>query len=90
MLDIFYSVAFKKEIKRVVLQGRDIAQLFFPLAILLNDQPLPPLYRDHPLKGEWIGYREFHVESDWITIYRIEEGRLTLARTGTHSDLFKK
>jgi len=53
---------------------------------------LPPLYRDHPLKGEMIGLREFHVEPDWLVVYRIEEQTLTLYAmgTGTHSDLYKE
>lgn len=48
--------------------------------------------RDHELSGNWSGYRECHVQSDWLLIYRIEEGLLilTLTRTGTHSDLFGK
>jgi mRNA interferase YafQ len=51
---------------------------------------LPRLYDDHPLKGEWAGYREFHADFDWIVIYRVAGRFLVLARTGSHSDLFKK
>ena len=58
--------------------------------MLLNKQPLPEQYRDHSLRGEWSGHREFHVEPDWIVIYRIEDDKtLFLVLTGTHSDLFK-
>nr|WP_314970500.1 type II toxin-antitoxin system YafQ family toxin [Bilophila wadsworthia] len=44
------------------------------------------------MTGEWKGYRECHIQPDWLLIYRIEEGLLVLAlaRTGTHSDLFRK
>lgn len=47
-------------------------------------------YRDHPLKGNYIGYRECHITPDWLLIYRVEEDKLILflTRTGTHSDLF--
>jgi addiction module toxin, RelE/StbE family len=51
---------------------------------------LPDHYRDHPLSGEWTGYREFHAAPDWLVIYRIVRNYLVLARTGTHADLFKK
>ena len=61
-----------------------------PLLILLNEQPLPPRYKDHPLKGQWKDYREFHIESDWLLICKITDDALILARTGTHSDLFDK
>ena len=48
--------------------------------------------REHFLTGEWKGYRECHIQPDWLLIYRIEEGLLVLAlaRTGTHSDLLGK
>jgi mRNA interferase YafQ len=55
----------------------------------MNEEPLPPQYKDHPLRGEWSGYREFHADPDWIVIYRVVGEFFILARTGTHSDLFK-
>ena len=47
-------------------------------------------YRDHPLSGRWAGSRECHILPDWLLIYRLNEGilTLTLSRTGSHSDLF--
>jgi len=47
-------------------------------------------YRDHALRGEYQGFRECHIEPDWLLIYRIENEALELFlfRTGTHSDLF--
>ena len=51
---------------------------------------LPEKNKDHPLTGNWIGHRECHILPDWLLIYRIEDDVLvlTLARTGSHSDLF--
>ena len=48
------------------------------------------LYKDHALKGNFIGYRECHIRPDWLLMYKIDKQILTLAltRTGTHSDLF--
>ena len=53
---------------------------------------MPPVNRDHELSGNWVGYRECHIQPDWLLIYYIENDVLvlTLARTGTHSDLFKE
>lgn len=50
------------------------------------------LNRDHALTGNWSGHRECHIQPDWLLVYRIEDDVLvlTLARTGTHSDLFGK
>ena len=59
---------------------------------LANGETLPPENRDHELTGNWVGHRECHIQPDWLLIYRIENDVLvlTLARTGTHSDLFSK
>ena len=56
------------------------------------EKPLPNKNRDHDLSGDWIGHRECHILPDWLLIYRIEDDVLvlTLARTGSHSDLFGK
>jgi len=90
MLEFQYSVGFKKELKQAVFQGRDVMKIFPPLIMLLNGQPLPSQYHDHPLRGKWAGHREFHLEPDWLVVYRIENGKmLVLVSTGTHSDLFK-
>ena len=81
--------AFKGDVSRLAVRKKDIVKLFSPLLILLNGQQLPPGYRDHPLKGEWNGFREFHVEFDWVVIYRVAGDSLELERTGTHGELFR-
>lgn len=50
---------------------------------------LPAVYRDHALTNNWKGYRECHIEPDWLLVYRVIENQLilSLTRTGTHSDL---
>lgn len=57
-----------------------------------QQQKLIDKYDDHELGGDWKGHRELHVQSDWLLIYYLEDDVfvLTLSRTGTHSDLFKK
>ena len=52
----------------------------------------PEKSKDHALTGTWIGHRECHIQPDWLLIYRLENDLLvlTLARSGTHSDLFGK
>ncbi len=60
------------------------------LDILLQEQPLPEKYLDHPLKGNYLGYRKCHIQPDWLLIYKVQEEKLVLvaARTGSHADLF--
>jgi len=47
---------------------------------------LPAEYRDHPLKGNYKGYRECHIKDDWLLVYKRDKGILVLllSRTGTH------
>lgn len=66
-----------------------MAKLRELILLLIQGDPLPPQYRDHPLSGEWKQYRDSHIEPDWLLIYKIEGNDLHLVRTGTHSDLFE-
>lgn len=65
------------------------------LLLIANDAPLGPEWRDHPLKGEWAGYRECHVGGDFLLIYALDEtagktGAIVFARAGTHAELFRE
>lgn len=88
MRDVVRSTAFKKDVKRAERRGKDMAKLKAVLLALIEGAPLGSRHRDHPLKGEWLGYRDLHIEPDWLLLYRVTETELLLARTGTHSDLF--
>jgi mRNA interferase YafQ len=57
---------------------------------LAAGEKLPEKNKDHALIGNYVGFRECHISSDWLLIYRIEDNTLILylSRTGTHSDLF--
>jgi len=59
------------------------------LSLLIAAEPLPPRFNDHPLTGDWSGYRDCHIEPDWLLLYKIAGNDLILARTGTHADLFR-
>lgn len=58
---------------------------------LLNEEKLPDKNRDHALVGKYLGFRECHIEPDWLLVYEISGDSLTLvaSRTGSHGDLFK-
>jgi mRNA interferase YafQ len=88
-LKIVYSSQFKKDYKKAKKQNKDIGKLGFVIEKLAAKERLDAKYRDHPLSGNWKGFRDCHLEPDWILIYRASEDTLTLARTGSHSELFK-
>ena len=51
---------------------------------------MPSHHLDRALKGNWSGYREVHLESDWLLIYKIAGGTVFLVRTGSHSELLQR
>jgi mRNA interferase YafQ len=58
------------------------------LKLLVEDLPLPPKYRDHPLSGRWAEFRDCHIRPDLVLIYRKPDAhRLQLVRLGSHSEL---
>jgi mRNA interferase YafQ len=82
---------FKKDVKRAEKRGKDMAKLKAMLERLIDGGPLPPECRDHPLRGDFAGTRDCHIESDWLLIYTLTEkgAHVCFERTGTHSDLFR-
>lgn len=62
------------------------------VSTLAMGETLPEKHKDHALTGDWEGHRGCHIQPDWLLIYRTEDNVLvlTLARTGSHSDLFGK
>ncbi len=69
-------------------RGKDMDKLKAALSLLIEQELLPASYNDHPLRGDWSGFRDLHIEPDWLLLYRVDGDELQLARTGTHADLF--
>ena len=90
MLSPVRSTQFKRDVRRAQKRGKDLIKLRVLLASLIQQEPLSARYLHHPLRGFWKGYREAHLEPDWLLIYRTEGDELHLVRTGSHSDLFKE
>lgn len=81
---------FKRGLKLAKKRGLNISLLEDIVERLLNKIPLEIKNRDHALDGDYKGYRECHIQPDWLLIYLIEDDilTLTLIDTGTHTDLF--
>ena len=92
-----YTKGFQKDYERLSRSGRyDMHRLKEAMLLLIaNNAPLGPEWLDHPLKGEWSGYRECHIGGDFLLIYEVDDksgkrGTIVFARTGTHADLFNE
>lgn len=92
MLTIRYETTFRRDYKRVIRRGYDPSRIAEVISMLAAQTPLPEQCHDHPLSGNWNGFRECHITPDWLLVYHISQTELTLCltRTGTHSDIFKK
>lgn len=88
MLNVRYSTRFKKDFKTWIKRGYKMVLLQQAIDTLRIPAPLPPKNKDHNLSGNYSGYRECHIEPDWLLIYKQTDDELKLDRTGTHADLF--
>ena len=90
MYEVVLSNRFRKDLKLATKRGCDLALLNSIVDRLAQGETLPAKHRDHSLTGDYIGFRECHIQPDWLLIYRTEGEALMLflMRTGTHADLF--
>lgn len=89
-LEIRPSNQFKKDVKLAKRRGLDLNLLIETINKLANREKLEDKYKDHQLTGYYSGFRECHIQPDWLLIYKVIDDELVLVvfRTGTHSDLF--
>lgn len=85
-----FTRQFDKDVKRMRKRGKKLEKIKIIIRALIEEESVDPIHRDHKLIGNWQGRRECHIESNWLLIYKKEQGRVIFERTGTHSDLFQK
>ena len=90
MRKIVLSNHFRKDLKLARNRGLNLNLLKTVINILASGETLSRQYRDHDLTDNYAGFRECHIQPDWLLVYRIEQEELELFlfRTGSHSDLF--
>jgi mRNA interferase YafQ len=87
MFTIKNSASFSQDIKRQARRGKDIVKFMNVVLRLATGTPLPPSFRDHALAGKYAGYRDCHIDPDWVLVYAICDSELYLFRTGAHADI---
>ena len=88
MYTVIRTGSFKKDIKRVKKRNLDLEKLINLMDKLIRKIPLEEKYKDHNLIGNYVGFRECHIDPDWLLIYKIDNDKIIFTRTGSHSDLF--
>ena len=92
MYQVKFTATYKKSYKLMKKRGLDLSLLDEVVDLLRQGKRLNEKYRDHALSGNFAGFRECHIQPDWLLVYLIENDvlTLTLVDTGSHSDIFKK
>ena len=92
ILELVTTAKFRKDYKRIKKRGYDLTLLEAVIEMLMKGEELEARLLDHALTGNYLGFRECHIQPDWLLIYAIDKNELilTASRTGSHSDLFNK
>jgi len=80
---------FRRDWRRQERRGKRMEKVEAVVKVLSRDGRVGLQARPHKLSGEWGGWWECHIESDWLLIYDVADDEIILARTGTHADLFE-
>ena len=85
--EVILSNSCKKSVKK--LNDSDKNAFFTLVEKPPTDEPLEPKYRDHSLKGKYLGYKDCHIKPDLVLIYRKDKEKLMLycLNVGSHSEL---
>lgn len=91
--EIKTTTNFKKQLRKVARQGKNVQELVKVIKVLANDEQFDEKYKDHQLINDqyYKDCRECHIEPDWLLIYKRKDNQLVLLlfSTGSHSELFK-
>ena len=87
---IILTGKFKKQLKNLKRQNKDLKLLEKIISTLSKGEKLPSKNKDHKLVNNYDGARECHITPDWLLIYEIVENKLLLIllASGSHSELF--
>jgi mRNA interferase YafQ len=80
---------FRKDLQRQKKRGKKPEKITNIIDYICKNGDAPPRCRPHNLVGNWSGYRECHIEPDWLLIFQVFDETVTFFATGTHSDLFR-
>lgn len=90
--DVQYSAQFKKSLKKIIKQGKDIDKLLDVVDKLANKEELEQRFKNHKLIKDkyYVDCYECHIEPDWLLVYKYNENELILllVNTGSHSEVF--
>lgn len=84
----------RRDLKRLKKKHYPLKEFEIVVGLIVSQdtESLLRRYKDHALKGNLKGFREYHILHDWLLIYKVNRDKdiveLILTRTGTHDELF--
>ena len=92
MYKVNTTSVFRKKIRLMAKQGKDINKIIFVVKKLANAEELDAKYQNHKLNDnkKYQNCNELHIEPDWLLVYKYQHDELILllVDTGSHSNLF--
>ncbi len=91
---IDYTTNFKRQLKKLLKQGKDVKLLLEVVTKLANLEELDPKYKNHNLINDntYRDCNECHLKPDWLLVYKYIDDKLVLllVATGSHSEILNK
>lgn len=91
---IEYTTNFKKQMKKIIKQRKDLNVLMKVIEMLANQEKLPAKYKNHSLINDntYRNCMECHLKPDWLLVYKYIDNNLVLLliSTGSHSEILNK
>ena len=69
----YYTNKIKRQLRTLQKRGYNMNLFKDVVEMLLDGAALPAKYCDHPLHGDRHGYRDCHIQGDWVLIYKINK-----------------
>lgn len=89
-----FTNKFKKSLKKILKQGKNLDKLLDIVDRLANKEELELRYKNHKLVDDkyYKNCFECHIEPDWLLVYQYNENELILLliNTGSHSEVLNK
>lgn len=86
-MNLTYHSKFKKQYKKLLPAQKERLQKALHQ---FEDNPNHPNLYNHPLTGQWKGYRSIAFGGDWRAHFKlIDENTAFFVACGTHSQLYK-
>ena len=90
--NVVYSTKFKKAVKKIRKQNKNLDELLDVIDKLAQKEELNSKYKNHKLIDDknYTECYECHIRPDWVLIYKYNDNELLLLliNTGSHSELF--